>query len=347
MFVPVSSVSGIGEYMRSTIIATYFQQNNPNVEIHFILSKQVPYAKDCQFNVHYTDKSPTLCTEQVNEVLSKLQPEVVVFDASGRAKQFKHAKTLGAKVVFISQHARKRAKSLTLQRIRSVDIHWVAQPELSIAELSRWQKTKIKLLSAAKPEYLGCLFLPPQTHQVEQTLAHYGLVKQSYVLFTTGSGGHVIENEQAAAVFYELAQFATKNCGKKCVFIAGANYKGKLPASTENLIVIKELDNASFIGLLGNAEFSVISGGGSLLQAISLSVPTLSIAIGKDQYKRIEFCLKAGLTESVSTNRNALFDGFKKIIKPGALNAQKSALKQSPITNGIYSTECQIRQLLN
>ena len=116
--------------------------------------------------------------------------------------------------------------------------------------------------------------------------------------------------------------------------------------SRSSAIVVKKLDNANFIALLANAEFGVISGGGSLLQAISLSVPTLSIAIGKDQHKRIEFCQNAGLTEAVSTNRSALFDGFEKMIKPTALNAQKSALEQPPIKNGIHSTEAQLSGLL-
>ncbi len=83
------------------------------------------------------------------------------------------------------------------------------------------------------------------------------------------------------------------------------------------------------------------------MQAISLSVPTLSIAIGKDQHKRIELCQNAGLTESVVTNRVALFKGFEEIIKPQALAAQKRALLNSPIKNGIYLTESQISQLLN
>ncbi len=75
LFIPVSSPSGIGEYMRSLIIANALKLRWPNIRIHFILSDQVSYAKDCQYAVHSCKGSPTKDVKTVNNIIEKLQPD--------------------------------------------------------------------------------------------------------------------------------------------------------------------------------------------------------------------------------------------------------------------------------
>jgi len=83
LFIPVSSPSGIGEYMRSMIIAKALLARDPSSNIHFILNEQVSYWKNCPYEVHLTKGSPTKDSKAVNRVISQLQPDLVVFDASG------------------------------------------------------------------------------------------------------------------------------------------------------------------------------------------------------------------------------------------------------------------------
>ena len=346
LFVPVSSTKGIGEYMRSTIIATYFHQYNPNVEIHFILNEQVSYIENCQFNTHLVSKSPTACTNEVNNIITNLQPDIVIFDASGRAEQFKHAQNSGAKVVFISQHPRKRSKGLSLSRLPYIDVHWVAQPSITMTPLTLWQKVKLNLFNKPSPQNLGCLFMPSEQAEVGNSLSKYGVNSKSYILFSAGSGGHKLGEEWASEVLFQLAKYANTNYGLDCIFVAGASFPGNLPLSADHIKVISTLENKEFINLLSGAKLAVLSGGGSLLQAISLSVPTVSVAVAKDQPPRIKACYKQSWTYAAESNKEDLFTQFDNALIKENLNQMSKRLLKSTIKNGIQETRLQLEQLL-
>ncbi|MDC2889513.1 hypothetical protein [Psychrosphaera algicola] len=147
--------------MRSNIIASHFKSLHSDVDIHFVLSEQAPYKHDCQFPVHLTPSSPTNCTDEVNQIIDKLKPDIVIFDAAGRGQQMKHAMNTGAKVVFISQHPKKRAKGLMLSRLPFITQHWIAQPEFAMPALSIWERVKLALYRKPLPIYLGCLYQQP------------------------------------------------------------------------------------------------------------------------------------------------------------------------------------------
>ena len=117
VFLPVSSPKGIGEYMRSLIIAQALQAKWPSLDIQFVLNKHAPSAASCPFPTHLLNNSATKEKAAVNALLQQLKPDLVIFDCSGRASQARQAKKLGAKVVFISQHQKKRAKGFALGRL--------------------------------------------------------------------------------------------------------------------------------------------------------------------------------------------------------------------------------------
>ena len=120
VFVPVSGPKGVGEYMRSLILANALSLHAPHARITFILSRQAPFINECPYAVCLVDCSPTQCTAQVNAFVQTILPDIIIFDASGRAAQYRNAKQLGAKVVFISQHKKKRARAFALNRIRHI-----------------------------------------------------------------------------------------------------------------------------------------------------------------------------------------------------------------------------------
>jgi len=84
LFIPVSSKKGIGEYMRSLIIANAVKARWPDAEIAFVLSRQAPYHQDCPYPTFLTEQTPTRHVKEVNAVISEFKPQAVVFDASGR-----------------------------------------------------------------------------------------------------------------------------------------------------------------------------------------------------------------------------------------------------------------------
>ncbi|MCL1147771.1 hypothetical protein L2747_17330 [Shewanella marinintestina] len=303
LFLPVSSAEGCGEYMRSLIIADGIMDKWPNATIQFAISQEASYATECPYFTHILKDTPTKLVDEVNALVSDFKPDVVVFDASGRKAQMQHAKTIGAKVVFISQHKRKRARGMKIGRAKVTDSHWVAQPEFVIGPISWLDKQKLQWTKCAEPIVIGSVFTAPDLIRKNELLTMYGLQNQDYILFNAGSGGHKAATEFAADVFWTEANKVAQQTGMKCVMVFGSNYPYALPTS-DSVITIKSLANQDFISLLEGAKIAVLSGGDTLLQAISLVKPVVAVAVSKDQPKRIKICVKHNLVVSSQLNEN-------------------------------------------
>jgi len=294
LFIPVSSPSGIGEYMRSLIIAKALQRRWPNINIHFILNEQVSYFNDCPFTVHGTENSPTKDVEVVNRIIKQVNPGLVIFDASGRAKQFKRAKAIGARVAFISQHNKKRSRGLKLNRLLHTDIHWVAQPDYCIKPISYWQQVKLAFFNKPAPKNIGPVFELSSMENQTTLLKRFGLVKEHYFIFNAGSGGHLVAGQLAADIYYQAAQTFFRKSKIPCIVIFGDNYPNKLPDCDE-VMSIKSIDNKDFISLVSAAQACVISAGDTLLQCIALQKLCIAAPVSPDQPARLKLCLKEQL----------------------------------------------------
>lgn len=289
LFIPVSSPSGIGEYMRSMIIAKALTLRWPSIKIHFILNTQVAYFHDCPYTVHGCENSPTKDVSVVNNIIKTLKPDLVIFDASGRAKQFKKAKAIGAKVAFISQHNKKRSRGLKLNRLFNIDIHWVAQPDFCIKPISFWQRAKLALFNKKAPKNIGAVFELSSDEYQEKLLQRFGLIKESYLVFNAGSGGHIVIGKLATDTYYQAAQVFHKQTGIQCIVIFGDNYPKELPED-KNIICIKSITNKDFISLITTAKACVISAGDTLLQCIAIHKPCVAAPVSPDQPARLKLC---------------------------------------------------------
>lgn len=318
LFIPVSSSSGIGEYMRSLVIAKTLEKRWPCLEIHFILNKQVSYFSKCPYIVHGCEQSPTKETEVVNRIIERVRPDLVIFDAAGRAKQFAKAKAVGAKVAFISQHNKKRNRGLKLNRLFNTDVHWVAQPGYTMKPISCWQKAKLTLFNKAPPQNIGPVFELSDIDYQHQLLARFNLIQGQYIIFNAGSGGHLIGDELAANIYFQAAQRVASQFKVKCIMVFGDNYSEKLPQSS-NVICIQSMPNQDFISLLANAMICVISAGDTLLQSIALKKPCVATAISPDQPARLKICDSQQLVRVAKPNIKSLVEQTTMIIKERAI----------------------------
>lgn len=294
VFVPVSGPRGVGEYMRSLILANALSVHAPHVRITFILSRQAPYISECPYTVCLVDASPTQCTSQVNAIVKTLLPDVIVFDASGRAAQYRCAKKMGAKVIFISQHKKKRARAFALNRIQHIDAHCVTQLPFIDGDLNLWQKVILKIFNKPQPYFIGPVFSPAD-HSV---FSLYSLPKH-YVFFSAGGGGHSYLDGSgylrlAADELLLAAQLWHQKTGEHCVVVLGPNYPNAAQ-SLKGITVIKALPNAMLMAVLQNARCAVLGGGAMLVQAIALGTSSIAIAFAKDQPARISAIKKRGL----------------------------------------------------
>ena len=310
LFIPVSSPSGIGEYIRSMIIAKALQLRWPNVKIHFILNEQVNYIKACPYTVHTCKGSPTKDVSIVNDIIMSISPDLVIFDASGRGSQFKLAKATGAKVAFISQHNKKRNRGLKLNRLLNTDIHWVVQPDYCIKSLNFWQRAKLTFFNKKVPKNIGPVFeLSNNDYQV-QLLKKYDLSNCNYFIFNAGSGGHNVKGTLAADIYYQAAkEFYQKRLdgitNMKCVVLFGSNYPKELPKN-KDIICLKSIENKGFIALLSNAQGCVISAGDTLLQCIALHKSCVAAPVSPDQPARLRLCQKEQLVFAAELSPESL-----------------------------------------
>ncbi|PKG83813.1 hypothetical protein CXF85_09955 [Colwellia sp. 75C3] len=336
LFIPVSSPSGIGEYMRSMIIAKAMQLRWPKINIHFILNEHVAYLKDCPYTVHTCKDSPTKEVMRVNDIILEVNPDLVIFDASGRAKQFKQAKIVGAKVAFISQHNKKRSRGLKLNRLFNTDIHWVAQPDYCISPLSYWQRAKLTICSKKEPKNIGPVFeLTNNTYQA-QLLKKYDLSTERYFIFNAGSGGHKVGGALAADIYYQAAQEFSRtmlDCKitMKCIVLFGSNYPKNLPENND-VICLRNIENKDFIALLSNAKACVISAGDTLLQCIALHKACVAAPVSPDQPMRLKLCHNKQLVLAAAPNSDSLVKQALLILdEEKCKNAISNMKNQAPV----------------
>jgi len=345
LFIPVSSTSGIGEYSRSLIIAEELNRQLPEIQIHFLLNRHAKCSQTCPFEVHLSEGSATKDTVKVKSVIDSISPDLVIFDCAGRASHFKYAKKSGAKVIFISQHEKKRARGLGVTRLLNSDRQWVAQIPSSIKPLSWLQKLKLRLLNQSEPQVIGPIFKLPKINELNVLLENYQLERNKFLIFNAGSGGHIVEGhsqkrELASEIFFEVAKDVSRSLGVKCVVVFGANYPKELPviATSERdldpqLICVREIDNHLFIGLLSSSMGAVLAGGDTFLQAIELKVNCVVTAVSKDQPKRIEACSNINLVFPRDCNEASLISGTKELVKSVKSNTKL-------VINPIGTNEC-------
>ncbi|MGL4473563.1 MAG: hypothetical protein ACRCT7_03760 [Shewanella sp.] len=334
LFIPVSSAEGMGEYMRCVILADAINKTFPSADIHFILSEQAPYALACPYPYSLLKDSPTKAVASVNHIISSYQPDVVFFDASGRKSQLSHAYKLGAKVIFLSQHKRKRARGMKIGRALVTDCHWVVQPEFVIGAISCLDRIKLKLINRPEPINIGPVFTQPDKVSQVTLLSRYQLMRNEFVLFNAGSGGHKVRGELAADIFAKAAHASYLTSGIVSVMVFGPNYPSALP-QFEGVIAIKQLNNKEFINILSAAKAAVLSGGDTLLQAIALRVPTLTAPVSKDQPPRIAACVVAQLAVSSATELEMLKLNVERLLTKENIVTLITRLKCEPNMNGL------------
>ncbi|QYX64727.1 hypothetical protein K2227_21725 [Shewanella putrefaciens] len=341
LFIPVSSAEGIGEYMRSMIIADEVKRTWPNAEIKFILSEQAPYAAQCPYPAELLKDTPTKQVKAVNQIMSDYLPDIVLFDASGRKSQLVHAHKLGAKVIFLSQHKRKRSRGMKIGRALVTDCHWVVQPEFVIGPISWLDRLKLKLINKPAPLNIGPVFTQPDASTQAALLAQYQLTQNEFVLFNAGSGGHKVNGELAADIFAQAAHESYKASGITSVMVFGPNYPNPLP-EIEGVVVIPQLNNQQFINILAAAKAAVLSGGDTLLQAIALHKPTLAVPVSKDQPPRIEKCISANVAFGCEIELDTLNGNIKLLLSSDGIMRLATSLNKDSKLDGL---ELVIKQL--
>jgi len=322
--VPVSGPTGIGEYQRSLFLAQSLCARHAGWDIRLVVAEDAPFVDEVPLPIFRTTRSPTEVPREVDHILREFRPSVVVFDCSGRQSNLRLACRLGARTVFVSNHARKRWKGFRISRLRYTDEHWILQPRLIAGDLTAVERFKLRLLSKSDPIFLGPVF-------PEAVLPSHAPERPFFVC-CPGGGGNDMGGSQSGAVFADAAREVAETTGMRGAVVTGGTYTGELLVHPR-LTVNRSLPGDELAGLLSAAEFALVGGGDLLPQSIANRVPPVAAPAASDQPKRIAAYERAGLCISAAPKRLAAV--AVAAYADGRLASLVERLQSSEVNNGL------------
>jgi len=324
LFVPVSGTYGMGEYARSVAIAHAASRRWQDAAIHFVLSREAPYAADAPFPATLLASSPTFHSKAVIELLERWRPGVVVFDNAGRTAQLRAARRLGARVVYISARPRQRRKAFRWQWMRLIDEHWIAYPEFSAGSLRFFERLKLKLVGRPVVRYLDVILPRADLGRRRAILSRAGCGAGTFVLLVPGGGTGHPGADDAVGRFTAAARTLAAR-GVPTVYVgptsAGADRRtsGGSAATGEagepNWHPLGPLPQADLAELMRSARLIVANGGSTLLQAIACGGACIAVPIARDQIERTRRCVAAGVAVAAALDAAGMVQAADRLLQ--------------------------------
>ncbi len=305
LLVPVSGAFGMGEYARSLSLAQAARRQWPQAHIHFILSRQAPYAATVPFPATLLDSSPTFHTAAVTESIQAFKPNIVIFDNAGRTAQLRAGHRAGARIVFISSRSRQRRKAFRWRWMRLIDEHWIAYPQFIAGGLGFFERFKLNRLKKPVVRYLDVI-LSRARAGADSILAREGLNLESYVLVVPGGGtGHPGAGDASAKFLAAALSLADSG---PTVFVGPGALRGPLHG-------FNALPQADLAALLGGARLVITNGGSTLLQAIACGRACIGVPIAQDQAQRIRRCVEAGVARAAGLDAIGMVQAADELLR--------------------------------
>lgn len=301
---PVSGAFGMGEYARSLAIARGCIEQWPEAQLHFVVSRQAPYAGAVPFPATLLDSSPTFHSKAVIELMESFQPTVVVFDSAGRTAQLRAARRRGARVVYISARARQRRKAFRWRWLPLIDEHWIAYPEFIAGSLSIFERLKLKFHPGVRIRFLDVIL----SRDSGRSPAPPAFAAGTFLLMVPGGGtGHPGARDAMGKFLSAARALAAQGIATLCVGFSDD------VAPEANLKSVATIPQGELGRLLGEARLVVANGGSTLLQAISSGAACIAVPIAADQAQRIRHCVEAQVTAEAPLDAGAIVGAVRRL----------------------------------
>jgi hypothetical protein len=342
LFVPVSGPGGAGEYFRSLAIAHAVARRWLDAQIHFVVSREASYVAEVPYPVTLIDGSPTRDTAAVLEALSRLRPDVAVFDSAGRAAQLRAAVAQGTRCVYISSRFKTRWKGFRLRRMRYLDQHWIMSPEFLGAGLGWLERWKLRLAGRPKVLFLPTCYEQPTAATEARALERFQVARGEYVLFCPGGAGRFSGLAHGPTVFLAAAAVVRSATGLPTVLVGASD-----PAGGSQLHAVPVLPNDELMALAGNARLCVVNGGSLLIQCLAQRAVCVAAPIAGDQAARIAVCARRGLIVAAPFVAEGLAAAtLATLADPGALRHLHQAVEALDLKNGVDAAVVALAELL-
>ena len=323
----------MGEYARSLAIARAASRRWQGAAIHFVLSREAPYAAGAPFPSTLLASSPTFHSAAVAELLGAWRPDVVIFDNAGRTAQLRAARASGARIVYISARRRQRRKAFRWRWMRLIDEHWIAYPQFIAGPLGFFERLKLKMAGRPTVRYLDVILSRPDPEQRGAVLARAGCDAGTFVLIVPGGGtGHPGADE--AVGHFMAAARALAARGVATVYVGpaggtgtgGGTGAGTAAADAErHWHPLGPLPQAELAELMRSARLIVANGGSTLLQAIACGSACIAVPIAKDQFERTRRCVAAGVAVSAACDAAGIVRAADRLLRD---EPQRAALAE-------------------
>jgi hypothetical protein len=335
LFIPVSGTYGMGEYARSLTIARAASRRWQHAAIHFILSREAPYAASTPFPATLLPSSPTFHSAAVVELIEKWRPDVVIFDNAGRTAQLRAAQRSSARVVYISARRRQRRKAFRWHWMRLIDEHWIAYPEFIAGGLGLLERFKLSLVGRPVVRYLDVILSRALPGQREAVLSRAACDSGTFVLVVPGGGTGHPGADDAVEQFMDAAR-ALAAGGVPTVYVGPSNAPGGPRAATDRRSTARSIEPASpnwhalgpvaqadLVALMRSARLIIANGGSTLLQAIACGSACIAVPIAKDQAERTRRCVAAGVAVAAALNSTLIVQAADRLLED---EVQRAAL---------------------
>ncbi len=340
LFAPASGPGGSGEYYRCLTLARAMAARAPGARIDFLLNREAGVERDERFGYHEIPATPARASGEVLGIGEKLRPDLVVFDSTGRVRQFRALKKAGARVVWISDRPHKRLKGFRPRQLRWSDLHLVVDVSGRPPRLEWYERALLAAVGRCQAEIVPGIVAEPDRQALaawEDSLPPPG---QPCAVFVAGGGGYVDKGRPVPEILVDAAERLIDSVDVKAVVVLGPQYRGAL-REHERVCLIDSLPTAALGALLADARLAV-TGAGSMLsaQVLAAAVPAVMIpAGGNDQARRIRDLERAGLIEGSPLEPGELADRARMLIKSPerseSLVARQRALDVSGVTGRV------------
>jgi len=269
--IPVSWPTGLGELMRLITLAQAANRCWPRAAFHFLVNRHVPEVArariPAEFGTSLLDTSPTLDDDRVRRALTDFRPDLVLFDNAGSSRQYRSAKKLGARTVFLSTRTETRMRGFRLGALPWLDEHWIIEPNLLSTPLRRWER--LKLAAAGRPTIrrLQSVFSPFGLEHLAPLTAELGVANHPYVCWVPGGGGGNIEGLSAPAIFADAAAIVARKTGAPCLLLQGPLYTG--PPLDRPGVHVHKSTHEEAVALVAGAHVVVLGASSTLFQALA------------------------------------------------------------------------------
>jgi hypothetical protein len=341
----------MGEYARSLAIAAAVSGRWPQAAIHFVLSREAPYAASAPFPATLLPSSPTFHTREVSELAASFRPDVAIFDNAGRTAQLRAACGTGARIVYISARRRQRRRAFRPAWMRMLDEHWIAYPRFIAGEPGRIERLKLRIIGRPVIRFLDVILPAADAARRERVLARIGCPAGSFVLFVPGGGtGHpgahdagarfaaaadAVAAQDVPAVYVgAAAEVAVDDpavagrsgpgagdAGSAVAAGAGApSEAGRRPRQSLPVMPLADLAE-----LMRAARIVVTNGGSTLLQAIACGAAVVAAPIAGDQIERARQCAERGVALAAGLDAVEIAGGVRALIDDESARAGLAA----------------------